>query len=357
MTVSLRHSGLPDGLTRFDLLRAFERVARPYFGLSQTDIALVHHYIKRTYDQDYLRGQICAVWQMVCNTAAELNVSSRSINAAERRLEALGFLRRDFGNNGARSGARQDGNVIWANGINLAPLIESYNELVAAAEVLSLRKNTIAACRSEIRKLNRAIRASENEELKARSQEILPNGRSARITNLEQLELIKAALSAVVSELANGRRALNTSGPTEDSGTPIIQTKTIKESCSETHTEPFRELRITTRLATDLAIHEYRNTLAHFGDPSWPNIVDASSEVAASLGINREAWKQACMSLGRELAALCIIIIHRNAALPQHHSYHAKSPGGCLVGMTEKLPRGANLTGMIRAIQRELSHE
>jgi replication initiation protein RepC len=107
----------------------------------------------------------------------------------------------------------------------------------------------------------------------------------------------------------------------------------------------------------ELATPEYRDTLAYFGEPSWANIVEASSEIAAIIGIGSKAWKHACMSLGRELAAVCVIIIHRNAALPKHHSYHAQSPGGCLVGMTEKLPLGANLIGMIRAIQAEKTHE
>jgi replication initiation protein RepC len=357
MTAPFRHSGLPEGVDRFGLLKAFERVARPYFGLSHTDIALVRHNIMRTFDQDYSSGQICASWQMVCNTAIELNVSSRSINAAERKLEAMGFLHRDFASNGARSGARQDGNIIWANGINLGPLIDRYSELVTAAEVLSLRRKATTACRTEIRNLNRVIRSSGNEGLKARSQEILPKGRSARITNLEQLDSIRAALGAVVAELESYSRALHASGPSEDFGAPIIQTKTIQESRSATRSSPVRELRITTRLAMDLATTEYRDTLLHFGEPSWPNIVEASSSIAASLGISSKAWKLACVSLGREMAALCVIVIHRNAALPEHHSYHAKSPGGCLVGMTEKLPRRANLTGMVRAIQGELSHE
>jgi replication initiation protein RepC len=357
MTASSRHSGLSDGVSRFDLLKAFERVARPYFGLSHTEISLVRHYIMRTFDQDYRPGQICAVWQMVCNTAVELNVSSRSINAAERRLEAMGFLRRDFASNGARSGARQNGNIIWANGINLGPLIGRQSELVAAAEALSMRRKATTACRTEIRKLNRAIRASENEELKARSQEILPDGRSARITSLEQLESIRAALSAVVAELESCSRALHVSGPPEDFGAPIIQSKMIQESCSVKRVAPLRELRITTRLAMELATPEYRDTLAYFGEPSWANIVEASSEIAAIIGIGSKAWKLACMSLGRQLAAVCVIIIHRNAALPKHNSYHAKNPGGCLVGMAEKLPLGANLTGMIRAIQAEKTYE
>jgi len=34
MSTTLRHDGLPAGVGRFDLLRLFEQVARPGFGLS-----------------------------------------------------------------------------------------------------------------------------------------------------------------------------------------------------------------------------------------------------------------------------------------------------------------------------------
>ncbi|MBU6207635.1 MAG: hypothetical protein KGQ42_08115 [Alphaproteobacteria bacterium] len=131
MSATLSHSGLPDGVSRFDLLNLFEVAAKPTFGLSRTAIALIRHYIQRTADQDYARGQICAVWAQVCRTAQAVNLSSRSINSAERELQEAGFIARTSRSKGARSGAREDGRITWAFGINLAPLIERYHELRA----------------------------------------------------------------------------------------------------------------------------------------------------------------------------------------------------------------------------------
>jgi replication initiation protein RepC len=353
MNAATRHSGLPNGVSRFDLFNAFERVAIAHFRLSRTDVALIQHYVKRTYDQDYQPGKICAVWPMVCSTAEALYLSSRSINEAERRLERLGFLRRDIPENGARSGQRQDGYIIWASGINLGPLIERYDELIAAAEVLALRQSSINTCKAEIRRLNLAIRSSGNAQQKIRSGEILPGGRTARITSLEQLEAIKSTLGTILKELESKRGARNPSGSSETDGAPIIQANKNHEFCSVQTALPARELRITPRLAIQLATPEFHDTLALFGEPNWHNVIEASSVVATTIGISRGAWKGACHLLGRELAAVCVIIIHRNAALPKQHPYHAKNPGGCLVGMTKKLPQRANLTGMIRAIQGE----
>ena len=62
MSTTLRHDGLPVGVGRFELLRLFEQVARPGFGLSSTAVALVRHYVLKTMDGDYLAGRICAVW-------------------------------------------------------------------------------------------------------------------------------------------------------------------------------------------------------------------------------------------------------------------------------------------------------
>lgn len=123
MSTTLTHAGLSVGVTRFDLLRLFEQVARPGFGLSSTAVALVLHYVLKTMDADYLKGRICAVWTQACRFAEALGLTPRSINSAERELEHAGFIIRNAGINGARAGDRLDGIIAWAAGINLAPLI------------------------------------------------------------------------------------------------------------------------------------------------------------------------------------------------------------------------------------------
>jgi hypothetical protein len=129
MSTTLAHRGLPSGVGRFDLLRLFEQVARPGFGLSSTAVALVRHYVLKTMDGDYLSGRICAVWTQACRFAEALGLTPRSINSAERELEQAGFIIRNAGINGERAGDRQDGIVVWAAGINLAPLVERFGEM------------------------------------------------------------------------------------------------------------------------------------------------------------------------------------------------------------------------------------
>ena len=158
MSTTLAHSGLPSGATRFDLLRLFEQVARPGFGLSSTAVALVRHYVLKTMDGDYLTGRICAVWTQACRFAGAIGLTPRSINSAERELERAGFIVRNAGINGERAGDRQDGAIVWAAGINLAPLVDRFAEMQAKAGALELQARAIQQCRAEIRQLGQRMR-------------------------------------------------------------------------------------------------------------------------------------------------------------------------------------------------------
>ena len=82
MSTTLAHNGLPSGMNRFDLLRLFEQVARPGFGLSSTAVVLVRHYVLKTMDADYHSGRICAVWTQACRFAEALGLTPHSINCS-----------------------------------------------------------------------------------------------------------------------------------------------------------------------------------------------------------------------------------------------------------------------------------
>lgn len=351
MSITLTHSGLPDGCSRFELLAAFEAVAKVHYRLSRTAIALVRHYVLKISDEDYLRGRICAVWGQVCRTARALNLSPRSINSAERELEEAGFLVRSMGTNGARSGDRRDGRITWAAGINLAPLIQRHAEMLDKMDALRLRNHAIDRCRAEIRQINRAIRESESAEAQALAADILPHGRTARIADLTRLEAIKAALSAVLAELAECSGASKTSDRSEENFAPDISSKQFPKTCSAATASRRSHDQVTPRLASALATDEYRCVLDMYGGVNWPAIVETSFQMAQQMGIDRRTWQAACERLGRERAALCVIIIQRNAALDPADRYHVRKPNGCLAAMGEKGLRGqVNFSGLMGAI-------
>lgn len=351
MSITLTHCGLPEGCGRFELLSTFEVVAKVEYRLSRTAIALVRHYVLKTSDEDYLAGRICAVWGQVCRTARALNLSSRSINSAERELEAAGFLVRSTGSNGSRSGDRSGGRISWAAGVNLAPLIQRYRELMDKVEALRLRNCALDQCKAEIRQINRAIRESKSAEAQDMAADILPRGRTARIIDLARLETIKDALAAVLAELTGSSGTQKTSDRSEENCAPNIPSEESSKTCSAAAESQSSDDRITPRLASALASDEYRSVLNMYGGVNWPAIVETSFQLALQMGVDRRTWQTACARLGRERAALCVIIIQRNAALDPADRYYVRKPNGCLAAMVDKSLRGQmNLSGLIGAI-------
>lgn len=349
MSATRVHGGLPAGIRRVDLLSLVEDLGKRGLGLSSTATRVLRHYVWRSRDDDYRSGRICAVWDRVCRTADDLDLCSRAINDAERELEAKGLIARTTGGNGARSGLRSGGVIRWAAGINLAPLIERYADLKAAWEARELEHQAIDTCKAEIRRMRRLIREAAEPEFIARADAILPDGRVAPIQRIEKLEAIQAALEAVLADLASDPRAMKTSDRPEENSRPNIQNQDSSRSCSE-RPEPT----ITPRMALELASDEFRLIASVHGDPGWPSLVEASRQSASWLGIGQRSWGKACSMLGRERAALCVLVIDRNARLQSGHRYRANHAGKCLSGMVRRATNGGfNLDGLLRAFQRD----
>lgn len=349
MSATLAHGGLPEGVRRIDLMSLVEDLGKRGLGLSSTATRLLRHYVWRSRDDDYRVGRICAVWDRVCRTADDLDLCSRAINDAERELEAKGLIARTTGGNGARSGLRSAGVIRWAAGINLAPLVERYADLKAAWEARRLEQQAVDTCKAEIRRTRRLIRDAGEPELIARADAILPDGRVAPIHRIERLEAIQAALEAVLADLACYPRATKTSDRPEENSRPNIQNQDSSRSCSG-RPEPT----ITPRAALELASEEYRAIALAHGDPGWQGLIEASRQTASWLGIGQRSWGNACSALGRERAALCVLVIDRNVRLRSSHRYQARHPGKCLNGMVRSARKaGFNLDGLLRAFQRD----
>ncbi len=357
MSTTFAHAGLPAGVTRFEMLRLFEQVARPGFGLSSTAVALVRHYVLKTMDGDYLAGRICAVWTQACRFAEALGLTPRSINSAERELEQAGFIVRNAGINGERAGDRQDGAIVWAAGINLAPLVGRFAEMQAKAEALDLQARAIQQCRAEIRQLGQRIREADDDDLRERAETVLPDGRTARINSISRLVAIREALSAMLDAIESAPdpkpRALKTSDAPEENCAPNIQDKNSPRRRTAPAPDPCDRIRPAMALA--VATESYRGIVEALGGPTWPNLVEASWRSCGRLGIAQSTWGRACQQFGRERAALSVLLIDRNAELPLGHRYRVASPARCLAGMVRRVrSAGVNLAGLFRATERNV---
>jgi hypothetical protein len=45
--------------------------------------------------------------------------------------------------------------------------------------------------------------------------------------------------------------------------------------------------------------------------PGWPALIEAARATSRLVGLDDEAWGEACRTLGRERAALCVLILER----------------------------------------------
>jgi replication initiation protein RepC len=69
--------------------------------------------------------------------------------------------------------------------------------------------------------------------------------------------------------------------------------------------------------------------------PAWPEIVDAADWLRHDLGVSKSLWGEACLAMGRELAAVALAIVSTKE--PEHFR---TSPGGYFHGMVEKAVAG-----------------
>ena len=69
--------------------------------------------------------------------------------------------------------------------------------------------------------------------------------------------------------------------------------------------------------------------------PTWPEIVDAADWLRHDLGVSKSLWGDACLSMGREQAAIALAIV--SAKPPEHFT---SSPGGYFNGMVTRAKAG-----------------
>src|SRR5262249_28788480 len=88
-------------------------------------------------------------------------------------------------------------------------------------------------------------------------------------------------------------------------------------------------------------------------NPAWPDIVEAADWLRHDLGVSRSLWGEACLAMGRELAAVALAIVSTKEA-----EHFRTSPGGYFHGMVEKAKAGElHLERTVWALRRALEPE
>lgn len=80
---------------------------------------------------------------------------------------------------------------------------------------------------------------------------------------------------------------------------------------------------------------------------AWSDIADAAAEMLPTLGISKSAWWEACSTLGRHGAAICIMVIDQKTQAGDMAD-RVRNPGGYLREMTARAKKGElNLHGSV----------
>ncbi|MCJ2188595.1 replication initiation protein RepC [Novosphingobium beihaiensis] len=359
VSVTQRHDGLCETIKgKRGLIELIRDIGRKGLGLNARQIRYLEISIDWCREGDFREGAICAHWQGVDTLAQELGCSVRQVWNIEMSLEDAGLIQRTFGRNGHRCGKRGGAkDILWAAGINLAPLLdpEMLLRLLELRKDLDEERAAQEILRGEIQLVRRQIRACGDEGAILRMDLILPGGRTSRLTDRGRLQELLEALQAVhaVIAAASGDAKISDgdagiANASEISDAPYTLKRPSKNSCMGSARE--KRAKVSPRQAMLLASTDYQTKVELLGGPSAANLVEASSQSCVELGIAPRAWGQLCDRLGREAAALTILVIDRNARLPQDDPYHVRKPGGCAFGIARRAKSGSvNLHGMLLA--------
>ncbi|MBO0737950.1 MAG: hypothetical protein J2P48_15480 [Alphaproteobacteria bacterium] len=70
-------------------------------------------------------------------------------------------------------------------------------------------------------------------------------------------------------------------------------------------------------------------------DPTWPDIIEAADWLRQDLGVSKSLWGDACLTMGRELAAASLAVVST-----KNDEHFRTSPGGYFHGMVAKAKVG-----------------
>lgn len=389
-------AGLPEGVSSPGQVLAAFKAAAPRLGLAPRLIHAVDWLFKFTQPQDWGRGGRPIVWPSASMQQEALGLSPTRVKALNRELIEAGLITMKDSPNGKRYGKRDAKHrIVEAYGFDLSPLATRHAEFVRRAEEAKAeraemgrlrRRATIArngitqiletaaeygfpgeewvTLDREARNLVRALRRMELPAEMALGVESLERRqRSAR----ERLEMLLAAAASTVSEAVDSDPKGAENGPHQYTYKPILDpdqdTVLASEECKsaareavtpsatpvppptsskgregEGHTKPARTdsgtvMRLSTRELAHLAprLRTYLKTTT----PAWPDIVEAADFLRGELGVSKSLWGEACLSMGREEAAIAIAIV--SAKDPEHFR---TSPGGYFHGMVTKAKAG-----------------
>lgn len=356
----------PTCTTHFDLLRAAKRAGRR-FGLGPQDLHLLEYYLSFTRREDWAEGKRPLYTRPVTRTAAALGVSPRSINTAERRLERLGLIHRATRADGARGGwGGEDNGPLY--GIDLTPLITAQDALnTCAAEALAeqAKADSLRAAISRLLGEARRIMAdcvNAPADAITRLTKHLPR----RTPQTRDISFLQTLLNTIEKTMCHLRTLVQ---PVDNSDDPQKSSDAPEENCPPLYNTSMNPNVLGKHAGTANALQnlaenkaEQVSPLAHGlqhlkgrdislampqpwhdltrtqpGQFLWPRFAMAAEARLPQLGIAEAIWHEATAIMGREAAALSLMILDANRTRPDNP---VRNIAGALRAMTRRAERG-----------------
>jgi replication initiation protein RepC len=381
-----KFSGLPDGVTAPGQLLAAFKAAAPRLGISPRLVHAVDWLFRFTQPQDWEEAGRPIVWPSALIQQEALGLSATQVKEINRRLIELALVTMKDSPNGKRYGLRDPkGRIMEAYGFDLSPIAARHAEFVrlaeeARAERLAMgrlrRRATIArkgivqiletvaeyglrcdewrSLAEDTAAITRALKAIERpEDMQAGVASLEARQAAAR----ERLVVLLKLVDSDPKETENRPHqhsykltldpeqdtviaAKDCSGegegsvpqpPASEQPQPIAS----DHSPSEERRRP--EKGMVHGIAPDELVRLAPRLKPYLRRPSptWPELIDAADWLRHDLGVSKSLWGDACIAMGRELAAVALAIVSTKDS-----GHFTVSPGGYFHGMVAKARAG-----------------
>jgi replication initiation protein RepC len=386
------YAGLPDGVKVPGQLLAAIKEAAPRLGISPRLVHAVDWLFRFTQPQDWTgQGSRPIVWPSARMQQEALGLSETQVKRLNRALCEVGLVTMRDSPNGKRYGRRDpQGRIVEAYGFDLAPIAMRHAEFRRLAEegraeraaMGRLRRRATIARKAIVQILETAAEYGFNGEewqMLARDMGVLARALKAveRVDEMEvgvgSLERRQRAARERLEGLLHGVQMDGLgaeNGPHYNNYKPNLDpeqdTVIAAKDCSGRGEGPAPQSPAPgQRQRADRGmVHSIRpDELPRLApklkpylrrpDPAWPDIIEAADWLRGDLGVSKSLWGDACLAMGRELAAVAVAIVSTKE--PEHFT---GTPGGYFHGMVAKAKAGQlHLDRTVWALRRTLDPE
>ena len=389
--------GLEEDVQRYDLLLLVKKAGRAG-GFSPAMVELLDYYMAYTRDIDWEEGSNPIVYQSIARTALDLGKTERHIRRIEKQLFEAGAISWNDSGNYKRYGQRcaETGKILYAFGIDLTPLFALRATLQNMVHDKQLYDAAWMDAKRQISWYRSQIRATVQEMIEEGTQSACAfdnaynqiNGRIQTSMDLSALHALRDQHKELFEAVIEGKSALvndemhSKMSPTADKNGLHIQSTTHKSfnklnTCSDTRSL-YREERsetsaprqdrasrhgsvgqgedikpandqealilqtgmqhISLKQALNAASERFRDSIPLNNRAiNWADIVEAAYRLKPLLKISQANWVKACQLLGKNGAALCVLITD-NAV--QRLEDPVRNPAAYFNGVINKAHKG-----------------